>query len=118
MEPKKILAEDKPPSPIFVALVSLFGYPGAGHFMVGKKRQGLIISVLFTLTTIAIIFEIAYLVPVAFSYIQGNALTISRSPNWQRMGLWVLLTAVLWVGSAVHSWSLAKRVANDTAHKS
>ena len=90
-------------------MVSLFGYPGAGHFVVGSPRWGVFYALTFTLTTLAGISEVWYLVPELWKMYQGYATTISRMPNFGRLGLWIVLTAALWVASAVHSGILANQ---------
>lgn len=90
-------------------MVSLFGYPGAGHFVVGSPRWGAFYALTFTLTTLAGISEVWYLIPELWKMYQGYATTISRMPNFGRLGLWIVLTAALWVASAVHSGILANQ---------
>ncbi|WP_347222211.1 hypothetical protein, partial [Mycolicibacterium poriferae] len=62
----------KKPSPIAVLLVSLFGYPGVGHLMVGARRLGVAIIVVFTALTVGVLYEIwALVTPILALYSEG-----------------------------------------------
>lgn len=92
-------------------MVSLFGYPGAGHFMLGARRWGAFYAAVFTLGTLATISEIWYLFPELWKMYQGYATTISRLPNFSRLALWIVITGVCWLASGWHSAVLAQKVA-------
>lgn len=107
----------KTPSPVFVALVSLFGYPGVGHLMVGARKTGVSIILMFTVLTVGVLIEIWVMVrPLLALYQQGalgdilvgQGLTGLPLPTWWRLLLWLVLTGAVWVGSAVHSFALAR----------
>jgi hypothetical protein len=91
-----------------VLLFTLLGYPGVGHFMVGANRLGAIIAVVFTGLTVGIVYEVFVTVrPLITMYMTGNP--IMASPNWFRIGFWVIATGGVWVGAALHAFGLAKK---------
>jgi len=106
----------KKPSPIAVLLVSLFGYPGVGHLMVGARRLGVAIIVVFTALTVGVLYEIwALVTPILALYSEGvlldrlgtEGLSALPMPEWWRIGLWLLGSGIVWLGSGVHSYQLA-----------
>jgi hypothetical protein len=104
------------PSPFFIVLVSLFGYPGAGHLMLGKKRQGAFFAAAFTLATLGVLYEVWFLLPELLKLMRQavdmqEALAIPQLPNLPRMGLWGLLSCGIWAGCGLHSGLLAHRAA-------
>lgn len=114
MQPRpKPAKQEQPPSPPFVLLTSLFGYPGAGHLMVGAKKWAAFFALTFTLGTVAAISEVAYLIPELAKMYQGEAATITRYPNLPRLTVWLLLTSVAWAASGVHSGVLAQKLARN-----
>lgn len=111
---------DQPPSPLFVAAVSLFGYPGAGHFLVGRQRQGIAFGVLFTLATLGVVFELWTLIPELLKLLRQlvdmqEAITLPQMPNLPRIALWTGVSGAVWLASAVHSALLAKE--RQAAHR-
>ena len=92
--------------------MSLFGYPGAGHFLVGQKRQGIAYAALFTLTTLGVVYELWELLPELLKLMKQmvdmqEAFTIPSMPNLPRMALWIVLSTGFWVAAAVHAAILA-----------
>ena len=109
MQPKNVSEEKGPPSPLMVLLLSLFGYPGVGHFMCGRKKMGTLVVVVFTVLTLGIIYEMLLLAgPLLQLMTQGVPLEVS--PNWTRIGFWVVSTTVVGLGSGLHAYGLAKRL--------
>lgn len=111
MEPVKSEATvaNKPPNPTIVFLLSLFGYPGVGHFMVGARALGAVFVVVFTGLTLGILWEMWFMVgPLLKLITQGTPMDIA--PNWARIGFWIVSTGVVWIGSGLHSYVLAKRL--------
>ena len=109
MEPKikAVQAESAPPSPGLVLLFSLFGYPGLGHYWVGSKKLGVSIALLFTALTLGILSEAWILGPPVYRLItEGTAMDVS--PDWARIAFWVVSTGIVWLGSGLHSYFLAK----------
>ena len=81
--------------------------------MLGKKREGLAFVVLFTLATLGVVFEIWFLLPELYklmvSMVDMQApYTITRWPNWPRMALWVAISGVLWIASALRGAQFAR----------
>ena len=120
MEPNKkdLTKVDKgPPSPWVAFFASLLGYPGVGHFMVGKKREGAIVIVVFTALTIGVIWEIfAIASPLLRAYTEG--VPPEFSVNWGRIGFWIVATGVVWVGSSFHAMHLASKMQKTVAEVS
>ena len=112
MEPaEKKDKKDNPPNPVIVVLISLFGYPGAGHFMVGAKGLGAVIVVVFTGLTLGVLYEMwIMLTPLYKMYTES--LPMEFAPNWARILFWIVSTAVVWIGTAIHSFVLAQRLQN------
>ncbi len=108
-------AEEKPPNVVFVTMVSLFGYPGAGHLMLGERRWGAFYAAVFTLGTLATVSEVWYLFPELWKMYQGHATTISRLPNFPRLALWIIITGVGWIASGWHSAVLAQKAVQNLA---
>jgi hypothetical protein len=110
--PKADTATDqvkKPPKPVVVFMLSLFGYPGIGHFMVGAKTAGSVIAVAFTGLTLGILYEIwAIAAPLIRLMTEGTPMDVG--PNWWRMAFWVIGSGVLWIGAGLHSYMLAKKM--------
>ncbi len=107
-------AAKKSPSPLLVVLVSMLGYPGAGHLFLGKKWLGCGLALLFTLATVGVLRELWPLVPEMMKLARmaaGNAeaFTIPVFPDLQRTGIWSSLSGLVWVGAGVHSGWLASR---------
>ncbi|MFA5505519.1 MAG: hypothetical protein WC314_10030 [Vulcanimicrobiota bacterium] len=101
--------KDKPPSPTLVLVLSLFGYPGVGHFMVGARTLATGFVLVFTALTIGIIYEMWLIAgPLYRMYTQG--LPMEMAPNWARIGFWILSTGAVWLASGLHSYVLAKRL--------
>ncbi len=101
--------EQKPPSPTIVVLISLFGYPGMGHFMCGARALGVLIGLVFTGLTIGIIYEIWQIAMPLFR-LMTQAIPMEIAPNWARIGFWTVTTGILWIGAALHSCVLATRL--------
>jgi hypothetical protein len=117
-KPKPDQPDEKAPSTAYIVMVSLFGYPGAGHLMLGNKRAGALFAVLFTLASLGVVYEIWYLVPEILKLVRQavdmqEALTIPQLPNLPRMGLWIALTGAIWISSGVHSAMMAQQVRKD-----
>jgi len=75
--------------------------------MVGRKKLGTIIVVLFTLLTVGVLYEIYVTAwPIVKMYMDGTPM--ESTPNWSRMGFWVVSTGVVWLFSGVHSFMLAR----------
>lgn len=111
-------AEDKAPNPLVVVLVSLFGYPGAGHMMLGRKREGAIFATLFTVATLGVLYEISSLLPEILKLVRQSvdmeeALTIPQLPNLPRTGLWTILTGGIWMLCGAHSGIAASQAARE-----
>lgn len=101
-----------------VVLVSLFGYPGAGHLMLGRKREGIVFATLFTLATLGVVYEIWFMVPELLKLVRqsvdmGEALTIPHLPNLGRTGLWSVLTGGIWISCGAHSGMVAAQAARE-----
>jgi hypothetical protein len=108
MEPKNDLAkkEKGPPTPLMVLVMSLLGYPGVGHLMVGMKKLGIGIIVVFTGLTLGVIYEMfAIGAPIVRAYSTGIPPEISV--NWARVAFWVISTGVVWIGSGLHAMAIA-----------
>ena len=102
-------AEQKPPNPMIVVLISLFGYPGMGHFLCGARTLGVVIGLVFTGLTIGIIYEIWQIAMPLFR-LMTEAIPMEIAPNWARIGFWIVATGIVWVGAALHSYVLAQRL--------
>jgi len=116
MDPKQDVAktEKGPPSPWVVFFASLIGYPGVGHFMVGKKREGAVVIVVFTLLTVGVIWEIFSIAsPLIRAYSEG--VPPEMSVNWARIGFWIVATGMVWVGSAFRAMQLASKLPRTAA---
>ena len=102
-------AEQKPPNPMIVVLISLFGYPGMGHFLCGARTLGVVIGLVFTGLTIGIIYEI-WQIAMPLYRLMTQAIPMEIAPNWARMGFWIVTTGILWIGAALHSYALATKL--------
>ena len=111
----------KKSSPIAVLLISLFGYPGVGHLMVGARRLGVALILVFTALTVGVLYEIWVMVtPILALYSEGvlldrlgtQGLSALPMPEWWRIGLWLLGSGVVWLGSGIHSYQLARASQN------
>ena len=107
--PQPETIEKKPPSPMIVVLISLFGYPGMGHFMCGARALGVAIGIVFTGLTVGIIYEIWQIAMPLFR-LMTEAIPMEIAPNWARIGFWIVATGIVWVGAALHSYVLAQRL--------
>ena len=106
---KPEVPEQKPPNPMIVVLISLFGYPGMGQFLCGARALGVIIGVVFTGLTIGIIYEI-WQIAMPLYLLMTQAIPMEIAPNWARMGFWIVTTGILWIGAALHSYALATKL--------
>ena len=110
MKPKSdIRAEEKAhPSPLAALGFSLLGYPGAGHFMLGKRALGALFMVVFTALTTGMLYEMyVTFSPVLKAYSDPEALQ-EISVNWGRILFWILTTGAAWLGSGLHAMMVAK----------
>lgn len=115
MEPKKQFeprSKDQnqsksPPSPVMAGLLSLFAYPGVGQMMVGHKRVGIGIVVLFTVLTLGIVGEV-FLMSGPLLQLITEGVPMEQAPNWTRIGFWIFSTGVVWLGAGVHAFVVAK----------
>jgi hypothetical protein len=109
-KPRSDLPEVAPNVP-FVVLASLFGFPGAGHIMVGRKRLGIACLAAFAIAFIGLIYEFAILVPQMMSLdklMEGHL----SLPPWQHpvlVKVWGGLAATIWAASAIHAGILASQ---------
>ena len=113
-KPQNATEKKAPPSPIAVLLLSLFGYPGIGHFMVRRKGLGAFIVVGFTLLTFGLCYEMYVLLqPIWKMYTsmgKTDSSVLEQSPNWFRILFWLISTTVVWLGSGFHSFQLAQKL--------
>lgn len=112
-KPKPDKDDEKPISPAYAVLASLFGYPGVGHLLLGKKRQGILFALLFTASSLGLVYEIWLLVPELLQLLRQAVdmqptLTMPKLDNLPRTGIWIVLSGGFWIGSAVHSGLLAQ----------
>lgn len=97
------------PTPLFVVLVSLFGYPGAGHLLLGRRQEAFFFGSLFTVASLGLLYEIWVILPALYSLLRQavelQALTLATLPvpDLSRVGLWVLLSGGLWLVCGIHS---------------
>lgn len=113
-KPRPASEKEAPPSPIAVLLLSLFGYPGLGHFMVKRKSIGMAIIVGFTMLTIGLCYEMYVLVaPILKMYTsmgKADSSVLEQSPNWLRILFWLISTTIVWLGSGFHAFQLAQKL--------
>lgn len=109
MQPKNIVEDKGPPSPTMVLLLSLFGYPGVGHFMCGGKKSGTLVALVFTGLTLGLVVELMNLLgPLLKLLTEGVPMEVA--PDWTRISFWIASTTVVWLGSGLHSYFLAKKL--------
>ena len=101
--------ESKSPNPTMVLVLSLFGYPGVGHVMVGARTLGAVIVVVFTGLTLGILYEMWIIgKPLLQLMTQGTPMEIA--PNWARIGFWIVSTGIVWIGASLHAYLLARKL--------
>lgn len=102
--------------------MSLFGYPGIGHLMVGARKLGLAIILAFTILSIGVVYEIWVMVsPIIALYRAGTLMDLVATegigglplPTWWRILVWLLASGIVWLGAALHSFQLAKTSRTD-----
>lgn len=103
-----------------VVLTSLFVYPGLGHFMVKRKKQGIVLAVVFSLSLVVMLFEVWILIkPILATYTALSSLEASVSQptmpsNLGRIALWVLVSTVIWGAGGAHCGMVASAQAADS----
>lgn len=116
MEPQSdpsVEEKKEPMTPTAAMLMSFFGYPGVGQFLLGLKGLGLAIVLVFTALTLGLIYEMYITIsPLLAAYSGGEALEkISDvKVNLPRIGFWLVSTGSLWFGSGVHAFTAAKKM--------
>ena len=92
-----------------VLMMSLFAYPGSGHFMVGQPTRGVVWGVFFTVTMFAALGTFAYNIYGLYN----GVTTMGEMPDFVRM--WtpcfvaMALCGLSWVGAAVDAWRFSQR---------
>lgn len=115
-KPKSELAEVAPSVP-FVVLSSLFGFPGAGHIMVGRKALGLAFLGVFALGLMGMVYDLSSTLPnfleKAMGALKEGRLELPGVDAPLRAIGWIALSGTAWALSGLHAGWLAYRQARS-----
>ncbi len=88
--------------------LSLFIYPGVGHFTLRKFRTGAVIAIAFTLASVAMLYDGWLMIAPYIASFTGLKFLAAGEPAPWRFFFWVCLSFGAWMGSAVHCCLLAR----------
>lgn len=107
----------QPPSPHLAWALSLFGYPGLGHWWLGYRREALLYFLGFTLTTLASLYQAWLLLPTLATLwrqaVDLQPLTLPPFPRLTPMAAWIGLSLLLWLASGWRAARLAQRASTS-----
>lgn len=90
-------------------LLSLFGYPGSGHFLLKRPRRGLVWAAFFSVLLAGLIGSFAY----NLYKLYGGAVGLGDiRVDWAPTLALVALAAAFWMGAAIDAGVLSKRQIN------
>lgn len=100
--------EKRPLKPWAAVLITLFVYPGVAHFMLGARKAGAVLLLLFTLLTGGLLYEI-FLLAKPLLLLMLKSKPMETTVDWPRILFWIVGSSLLWVGGALHSGWLASQ---------
>ena len=104
-----------------IFLISLFGYPGLGHIMIGARKAGFTFVIGFTVLTVGLVMEtfsifggFVSLLKWGVNLGQGQFDLESLKVNWGRLIFWTASTFTVWLASGLDAFRVAKKQPRDS----